>query len=144
MKSKANIGGHPVHAMLIPCPLTLWAVPFYLLLLVMILSCGLPAQTRKKPLGPSELIANANTYLNQPVDLEILEPLYGPSTPEDLVRAEYGQVEVRIPEGMSGTLSLVPAAFKVTDPTRYRNKFGRVIESPIRVQGELLSDGPRR
>ena len=115
-------------------------VPFYLLLVVMILSCGLPAQTRKNPLRPSELIENANTYLNQPVDLEILEPLYGPSKPEDLVRAEYGQVEVRIPEGMSGTLSLVPAAFKTTDPNRYRNKFDRVIESPVRVKGELLSD----
>ena len=69
-------------------------VPFYLLLVV-ILSCGLPAQTRKNPLRPSELIENAKTYLNQPVDLEIVEPLYGPSRPEDLVRAEYGQVEVR-------------------------------------------------
>ncbi len=115
-------------------------VPFYLLLVVMILSCGLPAQTRKKPLRPAELIENANTYLNQPVNLEILEPLYGPSKPEDLVRAEYGQVEVRVPEGMSGTLSLVPAAFKVTDPNRYRNKFDRVIESPGSVKGELLSE----
>ncbi len=115
-------------------------VPFYLLLVVMVLSCGLPAQTRKNPLRPSELIENANTYLNQSIDLEILEPLYGPSRPEDLVRAEYGQVEVRIPEGMSGTLSLVPAAFKVTDPNRYRNKFDRVIESPVKVKGELLSD----
>lgn len=115
-------------------------VPFHLLLVVMILSCGFPAQTRKTPLRPSELIENANTYLNQTVDLEILEPLYGPSRPEDLVRAEYGQVEVRIPEGARGTLSLVPAAFKVTDPNRYRNKFDRVIESPVRVKGELLSD----
>ena len=115
-------------------------MPFYLLLVVMILSYGLPAQTRKNPLRPSELIENANAYLNQSVDLEILEPLYGPSRPEDLVRAAYGQVEVRIPEGMSGTLSLVPAAFKATDPNRYRNKFDRVIESPVRVKGELLSD----
>ena len=94
----------------------------------MVLSCGLPAQTRKNSLWSSELIENADTYLNQTVDVEILEPLYGPSRPEDLVRAEYGQVEVRIPEGMSGTLSLVPAAFKETDPNRYRNKFDRVIE----------------
>jgi len=36
----------------------------------------LPAQTRKNPLRPSELIENPNTYLNQSVDLEILEPLY--------------------------------------------------------------------
>ncbi|HET6978983.1 MAG TPA: hypothetical protein VFI24_21805 [Pyrinomonadaceae bacterium] len=113
---------------------------FHLLLVVMILSCGLPAQTRKNPLRPAELIENANTYLNQSVDLEIVEPLYGPSKPEDLARAEYGQVEVRIPEGMGGTLSLVPATFKATDPNRYRNKFDRVIESPVRVKGELLSD----
>ena len=53
-----------------------------------------------------------DNYLNQTVDVEILEPLYGPSRPEDLARAEYGQVEVRFPEGMSETLSLVPAAFK--------------------------------
>jgi hypothetical protein len=115
-------------------------LPFYLLLVLVILSCGLPAQTRKNPLRPSELIENANTYLNQIVDLEILEPLYGPSNPEDLVRAEYGQVEVRIPEGMNGTLSLVPAAFKPTDPNRYHNKFDRVIESPVRVKGQMLSD----
>jgi hypothetical protein len=91
-------------------------------------------------LRPSELIANANNYLNQTVDLEIVEPLYGPSKPEDLARVEYGQVQVRIPEGGNGTLSLVPQAFKVNDPNRYRNKFDRVIESPIRVKGELLKD----
>ena len=89
---------------------------------------------------PSELIENANSYLNQTVDLDIVEPLYGPSKPEDLARVEYGQVEVRIPEGTIGTLSLVPAAFKASDPNRYRNKFDRVIESPVRVKGELLSD----
>lgn len=115
-------------------------LPFYLLPVLLIFSCGLPAQTRKNPLRPSELIENASTYLNQTIDIEILEPLYGPSKPEDLVRAEYGQVEVRIPEGMSGTLSLVPATFKATDPNRYRNKFDRVLKSPIRVKGELLSD----
>ena len=106
----------------------------------MILSCRLPAQMRKNPLRPSELIENANSYLNQTVELEIVEPLYGPSKPEDLVRAEYGQVEVRMPEGMNGTLSLVPAAFRSTDPNRYRNKFDRVIESPVRVKAELLND----
>ena len=115
-------------------------LPFNLLLVVVVLSCGLPAQTRKNPLRLSELIENANTYLNQTVDIEILEPLAGPRKPDELVRSEYGQVEVRMPEGMSGTLSLVPAAFKTTDPNRYRNKFDRVIESPVRVKGELLSD----
>lgn len=115
-------------------------LPLFLLLLVMILSCSLPAQTSKQPMRPSELVENADKYLNQTIDLEIVEPLYGPSRPEDLARVEYGQVEVRIPEGMNGTLLLVPAAFKVTDPNRYRNKFDRVIQSPVRVRGELLSD----
>jgi len=104
------------------------------------LSCRLPAQKRNHTLRPLELIENGNAYLNQTVDLEILEPLYGPSKPEDLARAEYGQIEIRIPEGSSGTLSLMPAAFTATDPNRYRNKFDRVIESPVRVRGELLSD----
>jgi len=89
---------------------------------------------------PSDLIENADNYLNQTVELEIVEPLYGPSKPEDLARVEYGQVQVRIPEGGIGTLSLVPQAFKATDPNRYRNKFDRVIESPVRVKGELLKD----
>ena len=113
---------------------------FHLLLVLVILSCRLPGQTRKNPLRTLELIENANTYLNQTVDLEIVEPLYGPSKPEDLARAEYGQVVVRVPEGMSGSLSLVPSAFKATDPNRYRNKFDLVIESPVRVKGELLKD----
>ena len=115
-------------------------MPLHLLLVVLALSCGLPAQTRKNPLRPSDLIENADNYLNQTVELEIVEPLYGPSKPEDLTRVEYGQVEVRIPEGGNGTLSLVPQAFKATDPNRYRNKFDRVIESPVRVKGELLKD----
>ena len=104
------------------------------------MSCGLPGQTKKNPLRPSELIENADNYLNQTVELEIVEPLYGPSKPEDLAKVEYGQVQVHIPEGSNGTLSLVPQAFKATDPNRYRNKFGHVIESPIRVKGELLKD----
>jgi len=116
-------------------------LPFYVLLIAVMWSCGLPAQTRKNPLRPSDLIQSPDAYLNQTVDLEILEPLYGPSNPEALARVEYGQVEVRIPEGMSGTLSLVPPAFKPTDPNRYRNKFDRVIESPVRVKGEFWKDG---
>ena len=115
-------------------------LPLHFLLVALILSCGLPAQTRKNPLRPSDLIENANNYLNQTVELEIVEPLYGPSKPEDLARVEYGQVQVRIPEGGNGTLSLVPQAFKASDPNRYRNKFDHVIESPVRVKGELLKD----
>ena len=112
----------------------------HLLLVVMILSCRLPAQTKKNPLRPADLLENANAYLNQNIDLEIVEPLYGPAKPEDLLKTEYGQLEVRIPEGASATVSLVPASFKATDPNRYRNKFDRVIESPVRVKGEFLRD----
>lgn len=112
----------------------------YLLLGLMILSCRLPAQTKKKPLRPADLLENANAYLNQNIDLEIVEPLYGPAKPEDLLKTEYGQVEVRIPEGASATVSLVPASFNATDPNRYRNKFDRVIASPVRVKGEFLGD----
>ena len=57
-----------------------------------------------------------------------------------LARLEYGQVEIRIPEGLNGRLSLVPQAFRMNDPNRYRQKFDRVIESPVRVRGEFLSD----
>src|SRR5258705_7624316 len=102
------------------------------ILSLLLLSCGLPAQPRKSVVRPIELIENATNFLNRSVEVEILEPLYGSSRPEDLARAEYGQVEIRIPEGMSGRGSLVPEAFKVNDPNRYRHKFNQVIESPIR------------
>src|SRR5258705_535251 len=105
------------------------------ILAMLLLSCGWPAQNRKKPLRPIELIENAGAFLNHSVAVEILEPLYGPSSPEQLARVEYGQVEIRIPEGLSGRVSLVPEAFKLGDPNRYRHKFDRVIESPVRVRG---------
>jgi len=100
----------------------------------------LPAQVRKNTLRPSELLSEANKYLNQSVEVEILEPLYGPANAEQLARVEYGQVEVRIPEAQSGRLSLVPQAFKASDPNRYRQKFDHVIESPVKVRGEFLKD----
>ena len=111
-----------------------------LLLALSLLSCNLPAQIRKNVLRPSELLDGANTYLNHSVEVEIVEPLYGPATIEQLNKAEYGQVEVRIPEGASGRLSLVPQSFKVTDPNRYRHKFDQVIASPVKVAGEFLKD----
>jgi hypothetical protein len=111
-----------------------------LLLVSLVLSCALPAQTRRNSLRPSEVISDASSYLNQIVDIEILEPLYGPSNPQELARVEYGQLEIRIPEGASGRLSLVPQTFKVNDPNRYRHKFDRVIESPVKVRGEFLKD----
>lgn len=110
------------------------------LLAFLVLSCGSPEQQRKMAPRPAELIENPSTYLNQSVEVEIFEPLYGPSSPEELARVEYGQLEIRIPEGMSGHVSLVPLAFKVNDPNRYRHKFDHVIESPVRVKGEFLKD----
>jgi hypothetical protein len=110
------------------------------ILSLLLLSCGLPAQQRKSVLHPTELVENATNFLNRSVEVEILEPLYGPSSPENLAKAEYGQVEIRIPEGIGGRVSLVPEAFKVKDPNRYRHKFSQVIESPIRVRGEFLKD----
>lgn len=34
----------------------------------------------------------------------------------------------------------MPAAYRPRDPDRYRNKFDRVLLSPLRVRGELLAD----
>ena len=110
------------------------------MLALLLLSCGLPAQSRKNRQQPTELVENANAFLNQSVDVEIFEPVYGPSTAAELARVEYGQVEIRIPEGASGRVSLVPEAFKTNDPNRYRRKFDRVVESPVRVRGEFLKD----
>lgn len=112
----------------------------FLVLSVVIWSYESPAQTPKNPFRVPELVQHAKTYLNQSVDVEILEPMYGAATPEELARVEYGNVLVHVPEGMDGTLSLVPASFKPTDPNRYRNKFDRVIQSPVRVKGQLLHD----
>lgn len=109
-------------------------------LLLLSSSCSFPAQVRKTSLRPGELLETPNTYLNQPVEVEIVEPLYGPTNAEQLARAEYGQVEVRIPEGLNGRISLVPQAFKVSDPNRYRQKFDHVIEPPVKVRGEFLKD----
>lgn len=114
-----------------------------LVLSFVIWSCELPAQTTNNPLRAPDLVQHAKTYLNQTVEVEILEPLYGAATPEDLARLEYGNILVHIPEGLGGTLSLVPESFKATDPNRYRNKFDRVIQAPVRVKGQLLHDEER-
>jgi hypothetical protein len=92
------------------------------------------------PLRPADLLANAGRYLHRTVEVEIVEPLDGPATPEMLSRSGYGQVGIRIPEGAGGNLSLVPSTFRLEDPERYHRKFDRVIESPVRVRGELLRD----
>ncbi|HEV7509381.1 MAG TPA: hypothetical protein VGS07_31180 [Thermoanaerobaculia bacterium] len=92
------------------------------------------------PLRPLDLVNNADRYLQRTVEIEIVEPLAGPTTTEMLSRSEYGQVEIRIPEGVGKNLSLVPSTFRLEDPARYRRKFDRVIESPVRVRGEFLRD----
>ena len=66
-----------------------------LLLILSLLSCSSRTQVRQQPLRPSELMEGASTYLNHSVEVEILEPLYGPVNAEQLARGEYGQVEVR-------------------------------------------------
>jgi hypothetical protein len=91
-------------------------------------------------LRPLDLLEHPDRYLNQRVEVEIVESLGGPTTPAALAGAEYGQVEVRIPDGGTATLSLVPAGFDPADANRYRRKFDRVLKSPLRVRGELLRD----
>lgn len=90
------------------------------------------------PMRPGELLAEAPALTGRRVEVDIVESLIGPSTPERLATAEYGQVRVSLPEG--GELSLVPAAFRLDDPDRYRRRFDRVLLPPMRVRGELLED----
>lgn len=95
----------------------------------------------KSPLRPTDLIEKPGHYLNRSVEVDIVEPLDGPVTPEALASLEYGQVRVRVPDAkVPGEISLVPEAFHPQDPNRYRRKFDRVIEGPIRVRGEFLRD----
>src|SRR4030095_588617 len=91
-------------------------------------------------LRPADLIAAPQKYFHQTVEVEIVDPLSGPPTPEALARAEYGKVSVDMPDARFVDFSLVPAAFRVEDPNRYKLKFDRVIQGPIRVKGEFLSD----
>lgn len=92
----------------------------------------------RAPVRPGDLLAEAPALIGHRVQVDIVESLIGPSTPERLATAEYGQVRVSVPEG--GELSLVPAAFRLDDPDRYRHRFDRVLLSPLRVRGELLED----
>jgi len=99
-----------------------------------------PAGSPSGPLRPADLLKNPKDYLNRSVEIEIIEPLTGPPTPQHLATAEYGQVRIEMPDAIGTELSLVPAAFRVEDPNRYHQKFDRVIQAPIRVKGEFLSD----
>lgn len=106
----------------------------------LLLAAAAASPSEAPALQPLELLAQAGRQLGKTVTLDIVEPLRGPSTPEALARAEYGKVEVEIPESRAGSLALVPANFHLNDEERYRGKFDRVLESPIRVRGELLKD----
>jgi hypothetical protein len=86
------------------------------------------------------LVERAEAHLGSTASVDIVEPLYGPSTPEMVTSSEYGQVRVGAPDSAGGELSLVPEAFRLADPDRYKNKFDRVLRSPLRVRGELLED----
>jgi len=90
-------------------------------------------------LRPLDLLADAR-YVGRTVEVEIVEPISGPVTAEQLARLEYGQLEVRIPEGSAGTLALVPATWTPTDPQRFHAKFDRVLIPPLRARGTLLRD----
>ncbi len=49
--------------------------------------------------------------------MAIVEPLSGPATPEQLAKAEYGQVRVEVPDNLGKDLALVPAGFRQGIPT---------------------------
>ncbi|HEX5033433.1 MAG TPA: hypothetical protein VFW62_03040 [bacterium] len=111
---------------------------YRLLLAFLLAPASLPAA--EKPLRPSDLLAAPATYLNREVELEIVEPLYGPSSPTSLAAAQYGQVGISIPENPGAQLDLVAAGWKAEDPKRYRQKFDRVLISPLKARGQFLKD----
>jgi hypothetical protein len=92
------------------------------------------------PLRPADLLATPAQYVGHTVELLIVEPTSGATNATELARAEYGQIEVRVPEMPPGTLVLVPPAWQAGDAARYRRKFDRVLVSPLRVRGEVLAD----
>lgn len=108
--------------------------------LVMSGSVIAPAGQPSGKLRPSDLLKSPKDFLNRSVEVDIIEPLSGPATPQDLAAVEYGQVRIEMPDAVGTELSLVPAAFRVEDPNRYHRKFDRVLSSPIRVKGEFLID----
>lgn len=103
-------------------------------------AAGASAEEVRAPLRPGELLAQAERWAGSVVEIEIVERLAGPPTLERLAKAEYGQVRVELPEGASSEISLVPPAFRLEDPARYRQRFDRVLVAPLRVRGELLED----
>lgn len=99
---------------------------------------GRAADAPTQPLTVADLIGEPEKYLDRIVEIDLVEPLFGPSTEEKLAQTEYGQIVVGTPR--YSNFNLVPAAFRLSDPDRYRRKFDRVLESPLRIRGELLND----
>jgi hypothetical protein len=89
---------------------------------------------------PGDLVENPAAHLGKTVDVDIVEPLIGPTTAARLATAEYGQVRVDSPDSRSADLSLVPATFRLDDADRYQKRFDRVLLPPLRVRGEFLED----
>ena len=98
------------------------------------------AQSTPPELTLKQLLSAPDNYLNRPIEVVIVEPLAGPATAKALASIEYGQVRIRVPDGGAVDLSLVPSAFRMSDPARYKQKFERPLASPIKVRGELLLD----
>jgi hypothetical protein len=102
------------------------------------------ADDAARVLRPEALLADAERLVGKFVEIEIVETLSGPPTPELLANAEYGQVRVNLPEGSASDLALVPKSFRLDDPKRYHQRFDRVLVVPLRVRGELLEDAELR
>src|SRR5689334_3377380 len=80
-----------------------------------------PAQTSSTALRASDLLDHPERYLNHSVDVDIVEPLSGPTSAAQLAASEYGQVEVRVTDS-ADWLYLVPTEFRPGDPNRFKHK----------------------
>lgn len=74
--------------------------------------------TEPSAVRPGALLAQADRFVGHTIVVDIVEPLRGPATAEQLERVEYGQVRVANLDFGGAELSLVPAAFRLwTIPT---------------------------
>jgi hypothetical protein len=108
---------------------------------LLVLGASAVAGAEPTHLRPLDVLADS-TLVGKNVEVDVVEPLAGPTTAEQLARSEYGQLEVRIPEGGAGELALVPASWTPDDANRFRRKFDRLLIAPLRVRGTLLRDAP--
>lgn len=113
-----------------------------ILILVLTPGLGAPglAAESNAPLRPAAVVEKFDSLLGQTIQVDVVEPLHGPSTEEALAGLEYGQIRIDVPDASGGELSLVPEAFRLSDPERYKKKFDRVLTSPVRIRGDLLED----